>query len=73
MCREGRRSQGRSPLWRPVFTFSNIPKPHQQVLVSSMEIPETTELDHVDPDGEEGRWKNLKILKFKIAETNRTG
>ena len=52
--REGRRSQGRSPLCVTVFTFSNITKPHQQVLVSSMEIPETTELDHVDPDGEGG-------------------
>lgn len=26
-------------------------KSHQQVLVSPMEIPETTEFDHVDPDG----------------------
>lgn len=48
-------------------------KSHQQVLVSSWVLMVSTAWSRGVPEGEGGRWKNLKILKFKIAETNRTG
>lgn len=64
MSKEGRRSQGRSPLCVTVFTFSNITKPHQQVLVSSWVLMVSTARSRGVPEGEGGRWgepKNLEI------------